>query len=255
VGLRLAACALLVACSGGKTRTIEDAKHPATGSDAARADAAVATLPAKAQTGEVSVRVEWAKVPSTVRASPGPTACGAPRQPQVAPTTTWGIPEVLVIVEGAPVAPAEARVRLAECALAPRLAIGGSLVIESAADRPARVTVARRRQAGDLHAKLDDAARMVLLPVAGHAVAVPIEPGGVYELGAEGKDPETAWVVAGGGAITDPSGVVLVKDVPLGAHAVRAWLPPRAGQPARYASGQITVAAGDLAELVLQLEP
>ena len=139
MGLRLAACALLVACSGGKTRTIEDAKHPATGSDAARADAAVATLPAKAQTGEVSVRVEWAKVPSTVRASPGPTACGAPRQPQVAPTTTWGIPEVLVIVEGAPVAPAEARVRLAECALSVKR-WAPEVSVACLSDRPASET-------------------------------------------------------------------------------------------------------------------
>ena len=255
MGVRLAVCALLVACSGGKTRTIEDAKHPAAGSDAARADAPVAIVPAKAATGDVTVRVEWPKVPSAVRASPGPTTCGAPRLPQVTPTTTWGIPEVLVIVEGAPVTPAEARVRLADCALTPRLAIGSSLVLESAADRPARVTVARRRQAGDLRAKLPDGARTALLPVAGHAVAVAIEPGGVYELAAEGKEPETAWIIAAGGAITDPSGVVLVKDVPVGAHAVRAWLPPRAGQPARFASGQVTVAAGDLAELVLQLEP
>jgi hypothetical protein len=41
----------------------------------------------------------------------------------------------------------------------------------------------------------------------------------------------------------------------LGTHHLRAWLPPRAGQPARHAEGQVTVVAGDLAELTLELRP
>jgi hypothetical protein len=86
-------------------------------------------------------------------------------------------------------------------------------------------------------------------------VTVALEPGGVYQLATEGKDPETAWVVAAAGAVTDPGGGVLVKDVPVGVHAVHAWLPPRAGQPARHAEGRVTVAAGDLAELTLELVP
>jgi len=49
--------------------------------------------------------------------------------------------------------------------------------------------------------------------------------------------------------------VVLVRDVPPGVHAVRAWLPPRGDQPARHAHGEVTVVAADLAELTLQLAP
>jgi hypothetical protein len=36
---------------------------------------------------------------------------------------------------------------------------------------------------------------------------------------------------------------------------VIAWLPPRAGQPARIARGTVTAAVGTLAELTLQLAP
>ncbi|MBL0217879.1 MAG: hypothetical protein IPQ07_28870 [Myxococcales bacterium] len=129
-------------------------------------------------------------------------------------------------------------------------------MIDSAADRPAKLAIDQRRRVADLDAKLAaPPTRAVLLPVAGHAVTVPLEAGAVYELATDAKDPETAWIVAGPGAVTDPGGVVVVKDVPAGVHAVRAWLPPRGGQPARRAAGQVTVAAGELAELTLQLEP
>lgn len=253
----LATSLLAVACSGTKPRAVEDAKHPPSAGDAARAtDAAGGAAPGNVPTGDVSVRVEWPKVPASVRASPGATSCGTPRQPQVAPSTTWGIGDVLVIVDGAPAVTGDARVRLADCALSPRIAIGGSLVIDSAADRPAKLVLAARGQIASLDAKADaGAVRSVLLPIAGHAVAVALDAGALYELSAEGKDPETAWIVAGHGAVTDAGGVVVVKDVPTGVHAVRAWLPPRAGQPARRAAGQVTVTAGELAELTLTLEP
>jgi len=41
----------------------------------------------------------------------------------------------------------------------------------------------------------------------------------------------------------------------VGAHAVTAWLPPRAGQPARTGRGTATVTAGELAELTVTLAP
>ncbi len=271
MGVRLAACALLFGCasgctsgcSGTKSRPVEDAKHPALApaDDAARADAATTAAPKapSATTGDVSVRVEWETVPATVRASPGTTPCGTPRRPQVAPSTTWGIGDVLVIVDGAPAAgaPSAAHVRLEDCALVPRIAIGGSLVVDSAADRPTKLVIAERSLTADLDAKREESTpkRSLLLPIAGHAVTLPLDAGAVYEITTEGKDPETAWIVAATAAVTDPGGVVLVKDVAVGVHAVRAWLPPRAGQPARHAAGTVTVAAGDLAELTLQLVP
>jgi hypothetical protein len=258
VGVRFVACAVLAACSSGKPRAVEDAKRPAAaGSDAVQADAAPVAVAPSATTGDVQIRVEWPAVPAAVRASPGTTPCGTPRLAQVAPSTTFGIGDVLVIVDGAPAAIGEARVRLADCAWSPRVTVGSSLVIESAADRPAKVVVSSRLRAADLTVKAEEATPPVpvLLPIAGHAVSTSLDAGAVYQLQTEGKDAEVAWVVAAAGAITDASGVVLVKDVPAGVHAVRAWLPPRAGQPARHATGKVTVVAGDLAELTLSLSP
>ena len=257
MGVRFAACALLVACSSRKPHAVEDAKRSAVaGSDAMHADAAPAVA-TSGTTGDVSVRVEWPAVPAAVRASPGATPCGTPRLAQVAPSTTFGIGDVLVIVEGAPATLGEARVRLADCAWSPRIAFGSSLVIDSATDRPARVVLSSRLHADDFTAKVEESTPgvPVLLPIAGHAVTVALDAGAVYQLAADGKDPEVAWVVAATGAITDASGVVLIKDVPVGPHAVRAWLPARAGQPARRATGTVTVVAGDLAELTLSLAP
>lgn len=264
--VRLAAWALLLGCSSGKPHAVEDAKHPvASGSDAAPAgdaprvsDAAPADVAAPpATTGDVQVRVEWPNVPAAVRASPGTTPCGTERLAQVAPSTTFGIGDALVIVEGAPTTLGAAHVRLAECAWSPRLAVGSSLVIESAADRPAKAMVRSRLRAADLRAAPEESAPKlpVLLPVAGHAVTVALAPGAAYQIATDAKDPEVTWVVAADGAITDASGTALVKDVPIGEHAVRAWLPPRAGQPARHATGKVTVTAGELAELTLTLAP
>ena len=254
--MRALAIALLVGCSSSKPHAVEDAKRPvAAGSDAPRADAAAVDPlpPSRATTGDVQIRVEWQKVPAAVRASPGTTKCGTARLAQVSPSTTWGIGDAIVFVDGAPATSAEARVRLAACALVPRVAIGASLVIDSAADRPASLTLSQRAQAADPRARSKaTAAKTIQLPIAGHAVSVALEDGAVYELAADG---ETAWIVAATAAITDGNGVALIKDVPAGEHAVRAWLPPRAGQPARHAAGKVTVAAGDLAELTLSLEP
>lgn len=251
--------AIALGCgSGSKARppVVEDAKH------AARIDAAMVVVPDAAapasstsKTGDVQVRVEWKDVPVPARASRGKTPCNTPRAPAVAPTTTWGIPDALVIVDGAPAAPAsEARVMLVDCALSPRLAAGTQLVIASAVDQPARIQLARRATLAALPAVEAGKPLELLLPIAGHAVAPTVEPGALYEIATAERDPETAWFVAGTAAVTDASGTVLVKDVPVGTHAVRAWLPPRAGQPARSAKGQVTVEPGDLAELVLQLE-
>ena len=80
--------ALVVACSGGKTKAIEDARRPP-------ADAAPVVPPAGAhgyrvdttvKTGDVQVRIEWKDVPQALR-GPGPaTHCGVPRAPAVTPT-------------------------------------------------------------------------------------------------------------------------------------------------------------------------
>ena len=263
--LRLAALVVAACSSSGKP--VEDAKRPApptpvpsAGSDAASGSlgSGVAPLPPpKTTTGDVSVRVEWPGVGADVRASPGTTPCGTARAPQVLPTTTFGIPDAVVFVDGAPAVGGEARVRLADCAFAPKVVIGTALIVDSAAARPARVVLSHRAQASDPKGKLEESTppRTIQLPIAGHAASASLDAGAIYALATDAKDPELAWIVAATAAVTDASGVALVKDVPAGEHAVRAWLPPRAGRPARYASGKVTVEPGDLAELTLKLEP
>ena len=255
MGLRYVGLLALVACSSSKPRTADDAKRAPPPSDAAAIVPVVADAPdaPKAPSGDVQVRVEWTNVPPAARSSPGKTACGTARAPAVAPTTTWGIPEVIVIVDGAPGTPGEARVRLADCALSPKIAIGGALVVDSAADRPATVKLAQRGALSDLRKLTAGDARSIQLPIAGHAVTAALTAGGIFEITSERGD--AAWIVAAQAAVTDPSGLVLVKDVPPGVHAVRAWLPPRGGESARHAQGEVTVVAGDLAELTLQLAP
>ena len=231
------------------------------GSGSASSGSAGSSRPAGPTHGEIQIRVEWADVPMAARASPGRTPCNTPRAPSVAPTTTWGIPDAVVIVEDARADPAEPRIVLAECALSPRVAIGASLVVESAADRPTSVTLSRRADLPKLASPAPGGAapRVLRLPIAGHAVAVSLDAGGVYELATADKDPEIAWIVAPppGAAIaaTDATGQAVLHGVSPGAHAVTAWLPPRAGQPARIARGTVTVAPGALAELSLPLTP
>ena len=245
----------LVACSSKQPPRVDDAATVAPARDAMPVPDATAGSGSAGSSGEVAIRIEWKNVPSAMRASPGRTPCNTPRAAAVAPTTTWGVPDVLVLVEGAPPVAHEARITLADCALSPRLAIGTSFVLESAVDRPAKLALSRRGEASKLPAVAAGEARTILMPIAGHAVTLPLDPDGVYQLGTDGKDPELAWLVVASGAITDASGLATIRNVPLGAHAVTAWLPPRGGQPARKATGKVTVVANDLAELTLELVP
>jgi len=213
-----------------------------------------APAPARPSTGELQIRVEWRDVPVAARSSPGRTPCGTPRAASVAPTTTWGIPDALVLVDGAPrpAAPPVARVTLADCALAPRIAAGAGLAITSAVERPAKL-VLRKRGAID---RLEDGAGVpVLLPIAGHTVAAALDAGAIYALETDAADPEVAYIAALPAQISDATGHVIVRDLAPGAHAVTAWLPPRAGQPARTGRGSATVVAGELAELTVVLAP
>ena len=233
-------------------------------------------------TGEIQIRVEWADVPVAARASPGRTPCNTPRAASVAPTTTWGIPDAFVIVEGVRSDALEARLTLAECALSPRVAIGASLIVESAADRPTSVALAKRADlakpeaatagsgpagsspagsgpasSGPAGSSAAGAPRVLRLPIAGHSVAVSLDAGGIYELATSDKDPETAWIIAPrpGAAViaTDATGQAHLRNILPGAHAVTAWLPPRAGQSPRIARVTVTVTAGQLVESSLPL--
>jgi len=256
----LAAIASLagLAC-GGKPRSEEAALPPAPG-DAAPGDAAGAGAagegagPARDVTGDLQVRVEWANVPVAARTSPGRTPCGTPRTPSVAPTTTWGIPDALVVVDGAPrpAAPAAAHITLADCTLTPRIAASTALAVTSAVDHPARLVLRRRGTLAQLTA---GEPLWVQLPIAGHTVTAALDAGAIYALETDAPEPEVAVIAAVAGQITDAAGHAVVRDLTAGPHAVTVWLPPRAGQPARTAHGTATVVGGELTELTISLAP
>jgi len=221
-----------IACSGSKTK-IEDAKpivHPA--------DAAVVRpdAPPPGGKGDASVRIEWHDVPLAARA-PGP--CG----PEVAPTTTWGIPDVVVSIDVPRAGPAPARsprVVLDRCFHPAVQLATTSLTIASNALQPAKLALARD----------GGAAIPVELPIAGHEVAVTLDPGRYTLTSGAAK----AWVVAAPtpfAAVTDATGVAVMRDVPSGTYAVTAWSPGSG----RSAKGEVTVVAGQLAEVTLQLQP
>lgn len=248
----LAACSSRATAPAVGQKATVDPPAPAPAAGSAARDAA-ASGP-----GDVQIRVEWHDVPVIARASPGRTTCGTARAPAVAPTTTWGIPDVFVALAapGAP-APADARVTLDRCALVPRaIAAGASVAVTTTAASPVALAIARRGALADPMALVAGEPRPIELPVAGHEVDVPLEPGGLYELSSAGADP--AWIVAGGDlrvAVTDATGQAVMRDVPSGTYPVTAWLPPRAGQPGRVVHGEAVIAPGALAEVTLDLAP
>lgn len=262
--LRLALVAL-VACSGAKPKSVEDARAPR--ADAAARPAAPYRVDDAGPKGDVQIRVEWHDVPIAARQSPGRT-CGTPRLPAVAPTTTWGIPDVLVVIaadHGKAVIDPGARVVVASCAegrpapvqLVPRAVIAGAtLEIASEVEAPVQLALAKQGELGALAAVAAPSGkgRLIALPIAGHAVDVALEPGAIYVLAGDALDP--AWIVTLDqpyAAITEPSGQVVVRDVPVGTYQVTSWLPPHGADAARLAHAQVTVAAGALAEVTLDL--
>lgn len=241
---------VLAACSGSKSRP-EDARHVV---HEAPRDAAVAIDAPATGDGDVQIRVEWPNTPVVARTSPGRTACGTAKAASVAPSVTWGVPDVFVMLDLPGKAPShDARIRLQDCVLSPRVAVTGSaLTLESGALEPAKLAL---HQVGKLPfgGDLTDAARTVYLPIAGHEVVATLEPGALYRVD---NDDSAAWIVAADRpflAITEASGQVILRDVPVGTYPVTAWLPPRGDQPAKIAHGNVTVTAGDLAEVTLDL--
>jgi len=260
--VRLLAFALVAACSGNKAKAIEDAKS----APKPTVDAAPPIAPAvvhgyrvdtTVKTGDVKVMVEWKDVPQALRA-PGPaTTCGTPRVPALAPTTMWGVPDVLLVVDvdhGKAYSPGQPRLVLEECDFTPRALVAGpTLLVASAMMVPVAVSIT------ELAKPLGGAAvagkpRTIQLPIAGHEVAVSLDPDTVYAL-ALGSD-DVAVVVSATTpylAVTDASGGATLRDVPVGTHPVRAYLPARSGGEAKTTAGTITVAAGALAEITLDL--
>jgi hypothetical protein len=241
----------LAACSGKNAApkmVVEDARGAQPAGDAAPA-------PVPGGRGDVLIKVEWKNVPADMRAASGRTPCGTPRPPAVEPTTLWGLPDVLVAIDAPGATPRDARrVVLDRCLLAPRVVItDGRVVVASAAELPQKLSIARAGQLPLGGAFQLEKPRDIYLPAAGHEVEIALEPGTIARLVAGDED---AWIVASDSAfvaITEASGSVVLRDVPAGTHEIVAWLPPRSGQPSRAARGKVTVSAGALAEVALDI--
>jgi hypothetical protein len=245
---------LAIACSSSAPKPVEQ-EHPVEPRLVPR-DAEIATGDAAVSTGDVQVRVEWHDVPAVARIAPARTPCGNAAAAAVAPTTTWGVPDVFVAIDAAGAPPsATSRVTIERCAAAPRVVVAGAeLEVDTTAATPSTVALARRGDLADPSALHAGTARAIQLPIAGHAVTIALERGGLYEL--TGVGVEAAWIAAASQpfvAVTESNGQVVLRDVPTGHHAVIAWLPPRAGQPARLARGDVAVTAGALAEVTVDL--
>lgn len=252
--VKLALLVALFGCSG-KTTAPKTVAEDARGSGSAQPVADAGSPPVSGGKGDVQIRVEWKNVPADARATPGRTACGTPRPPAVAPTTTWGIPEVFVAIDApATTTRAPRRVVLDACALSPRAVItSGSLALASATDSPVKLAVVRAGQLPLGTPIKEDNRRDVYLPIAGHEVSVALEPGTITHVIAGSED---AWVIASDSpfvAVTEGGGTAVLRGVPAGTHDVVAWLPPRSGQSARVARAKVTVTAGALAEATVDL--
>lgn len=301
MGVARAALLLLAACPS-KGRAVEDARSGKLGrgiddnaSSAARpglgaAGRAGTTELPRAESprarGDVQVRVEWKNTPTAARASGGRTPCGTASAPAVSPTTTWGIPDVVVMIDA--IAPpsssvdtasssgaleqpastgdfgtiggrdpdqqqeAETRVVFDGCTLSPRIAVGRDLIVASSSYTPAQVALRRIQAARPLvPAAADSAPRTIYLPVIGHEVAVSLRPDSLYRLKAGS---ETATIVVPPTpyyGVTEADGQVVVRDVPTGTFGVAALIPERSGQPARVAAGVVTVMRDGLSRVTL----
>ncbi len=267
---------LIAACSGAnKPHVVEDARGsavapPVTAPPVAETPSPMAG-PYRVESGafamgDVQVRVEWKDTPVAARASVGRTTCNTAKVAAVAPTTTWGIPDVIVMIDvdhGKAFSPIEqARIVIARCELAPHVLVlppKTPVILASATDLPQRLGYAKRGPARPLAIPPEQVAKAaaidkpILLPVVGHEVALTLDPNAITAIQA---DEDLAIVVTPPQpyyAITEANGQVVLRDVPIGTFAVMALLPTRGGQAARVAHGTVTVAAGGLADVTLSL--
>ena len=177
---------LLAACSGraATPHVVEDARN--TGEKVAVAvPAGPYRVDDKAAHGDVQVRVEWKDVPVAARASPGRSACGTAIAGSVAPTTTWGIPDVLVMIDvdhGKALVAQPARIVLEACALSPRVAIAPALTVASAMDAPTQISFGRVGAARPLAIPVKGSEAIARLPVIGHEVELPIAVGSLLAI-------------------------------------------------------------------------
>jgi hypothetical protein len=264
---RAGAALVAIAACGGKA-AVEDTRATGSSASSGSSSGSGGGSSAGASKGDAQIRVEWREPPAALRASPGRDACGLARPPVVAPTSTWGIPDVAVWLDVAASGSAQAapvRVVLAPCAVSPRIAVahpGAALQIASAIEQPVEATVMHYGapdKPGALAGIITATALPVgaitrlQLPVIGHAVSLALAAPAVDAVTAGDGGGGAAWVltVPGAAGVTDASGQVVLRELPVGAHAVTAWLPSRDRADMQLARGTVDVLPGGLAEVTL----
>lgn len=273
---RVAVC-LIAACSGGtanKPHVVEDARAGAVVIPVASAPARPPSQPSSGPyrvepgafaKGDAQVRVEWKDPPLEARASGGRTKCNTAKVPAVAPTTTWGIPDVIVMIDVdhgkdfAAVGPP--RIVIAKCELAPHVLVVAPrvpLIVASGSAQPQQLDYSTLEPAHTLALPPEQFAKAalakpILLPIIGHEVALTLDPDAIVAVRAEEDLAIVVTPTQPYYAVTETNGQIVLRDVPVGTFAVRALLPARGGQLARVAHGTVTVAAGGLAEVTLSL--
>lgn len=287
-GLVIAALAALAGCGGkpaarprhdggdagavaGDGRDAAAAPGPVTpdGAAAPYRLAALGADDAVVGAGTVAVTVIWPDAPPAVRASPGVTPCATPRPPRATIGALHGVAGAVVMIEGVvagkrppPAAPVRLTVR--DCAIAPRIAIqpriGATLEVQAQDDVDRAIAIGELGPAWTAAPAAAEAAgaqgvTRARLAGWGHTVSLPLAAAGVRRIEADGVADAAHVVVTDQpyAAVTGDDGAVALDQVPAGTHAVVAWLPPAADQPAQVARGQVTVVAGDKVDITLRL--
>ena len=214
--------------------------------------------------GTIAVTVQWPDAPAAMRASPGVTACATARPPRARIGALHGVAGAVVMIDGnvasgriAAAAPVRLTVR--DCALAPSTMVataGATLEVQAQDDAGHAIAIAELGPAWSAVAASEVVTR-ARLPAWGHTVALPMAAAGVRRIEADGAA-DAAYVDVTDqpyAAVTAEDGSAALTQVPAGTHAIVAWLPPAAGQPALIARGKATVVAGDRVELTLRMAP
>jgi hypothetical protein len=269
----IAALAIAVACGGkGKSETA----GPRDGGDAAEASAEPArTTPDGAaapylvaaadadgglvDAGSVAVTVTWSDPPAALLRSPGLSPCGSKLPPPVSVHTLHGLRDAVVrlegVREGVPPRPAAAvEIAVRDCQLEPRVQVAPRLGVPLAVindDGERREVALAQLGAGEP----EPLARLPM-PLVGQRYELPLDRPGLVRARMGDRDSYVFAPPHPYAAVTSDKGRVEFEQVPPGTYTVVAWHPPVvAGGAPLEARGEVTVVAGETAELELEPRP
>jgi hypothetical protein len=222
---------------------------------------------AAATGGGVEVRVEWKGAAAAVRTSPGRNPCRVARRGRARVHTLWGVAGAVVILDapGAPTKSAPVMLTVTDCEVTPSVAVAPdaptTIRIYDADQRRHVVLIEpvvafEQLAEAPVEAAGKDAVRAVLA-WAGAEVEVAAPGAGAIGVATEDTPEDVAWVVVapptGRVGITDDTGAVGFDAVPVGTHAVTAWLPPAAGEKAKLVNGTVTIEAGRTTKITIDV--